>query len=306
LSVSGLPVPRFMLVADPQFGVYEAISKVSDKVRPLLERQGLRLPYTDRIEGFEREIELFSEVVEAANRIQPDFVVVCGDMVQKWDDTVQADAIQQLAMKLTAPCYWVAGNHDVAEDALTPTPRSLATYRQRFGRDYYSFDYRGTRFVVLNSTVLLSQHAVPDEFAANVSFLTNALDSLKSDGCERCIVFSHHPWFLDDPEDTTDYPIPMAVPPAARHELLQLVDRPEVMAVFAGHTHRTQQARHGQLKMVQTVAASLPFSDEPAGYRIVDVFEDGLEHFGVTLASGAAFAWESRRLEHKAGTEAPG
>jgi len=259
--------------------------------------RGLRLPYFGRIEGFERERELFAEAIAAANRIRPDFLVVCGDMVQKWDDAGQAASIREVAQSASMPVYWVAGNHDVAEDAVTPTQEALSTYRRTFGRDFYCFDLQKTRFIVLNSTVLLNPEALPVEFSANLAFLKDSLQSLTAAGCERCIVFSHHPWFLETAAEHEEYPIPMALTPAVRHELLQLVDRQEVMAVFAGHTHRTQFGRHKQIEMVQTVAASLPFSDEPAGYRVVDVYETGLEHFGVALTAGAAFAWESRRLE---------
>jgi 3',5'-cyclic AMP phosphodiesterase CpdA len=288
-----------MLVADPQFGLHEAVSPIGERIRPSLERQGLKLPYFSSIEGLEREHQLFTEAIDAANRIRPDFVVVCGDMVQKWDDDSQAAAIKAVAARAEVPVQWVAGNHDVAEDAFTPTQRAIESYRQRFGRDFYSFDLHSTRFIVLNSTVLMNPDALPEEFGANISLLEECLDGLADAGCVRCVIFSHHPWFLEQPEEFADYPIPMAVPLEVRRELLQIVRRPEVLGVFAGHTHRTQEARHGNLEMVQTVAAGLPFGDEPAGYRIVEVYERGLNHFGVPLATGVGFAWESRRLEYE-------
>jgi 3',5'-cyclic AMP phosphodiesterase CpdA len=247
-----------MLIADPQFGIYQAVIPISDRIRPSLERQGLKLPYFSSIRGLERENELFTEAINAANCIRPDFIVVCGDMVQNWDDDSQAAAVKAVASGADVPVYWVAGNHDVAEDALIPTQRAIESFRQRFGRDYYSFDLHSTRFIVLNSTVLMNPDALSEEFRANVAFLEESLDGLSDAGCARCIVFSHHPWFLEHLEEDADHPIPMALPLEVRRDLLQAVNRPEVLGVFAGHTHRTHRHVTANLKWCRRLQLAFP------------------------------------------------
>jgi serine/threonine-protein phosphatase CPPED1 len=245
LLPKGSPILRFVLIADPQFGIYQAVEPHSAKIRSALEGQGLRLPYYAPTRGLEREEELFSETVAAVNRIKPGFLAVCGDMVQKWDDVAQAGSIKEIADTAEVPVYWVPGNHDVAEDAVTPTLRAVETYRKTFGPDFYSFDVNATRFVVLNSTVLLNPDAIPGEFSANIAFLKDSIQTMASAGNERCTILSHHPWFLERADENEEYPIPMAIDPVVRRELLALVDRPDVLGVFATyppHATRTTQA----------------------------------------------------------------
>ena len=73
---------HFIQLADPQFGMYAALSgKTAEEIAQYRAR-GLNVVPSPKIEGFDTESRLFREAVTEANRLRPDFVVTCGDIVQ--------------------------------------------------------------------------------------------------------------------------------------------------------------------------------------------------------------------------------
>jgi 3',5'-cyclic AMP phosphodiesterase CpdA len=65
-------------------------------------------------------------------------VGITGDLINQSTYAAQAAEYRRIAAKIDTriPIYAMPGNHDVENE---PTPASLATYRERIGRDYYSF-----------------------------------------------------------------------------------------------------------------------------------------------------------------------
>ena len=98
------------------------------------------------------------------------------------------------------PCYYVPGNHEsyrpVGQGTLDP-------FVAEFGRPYRTFDHKGTRFVLFNSSLgsLRSSNYGADPAAgfAQLLMLRDALETAKADGSVRNVmVFAHHP--VDDPD----------------------------------------------------------------------------------------------------------
>ena len=89
----------FVQMADPQFGMYSSISKLSESDIAERRERGINIEYTGPVlEGFTKETLLFTEAIETANEILPDFVVVCGDMVHEADSEDQfQDIVNSLA-----------------------------------------------------------------------------------------------------------------------------------------------------------------------------------------------------------------
>jgi 3',5'-cyclic AMP phosphodiesterase CpdA len=288
------PLFMFIVMADPQFGLYTYLTKNKATVGAV-EAAGLMVPAFPPISDLKRERTLFAEAIAAANAIHPAFVVVCGDLVNEWDDEEQFTALTQIAGSLSPdiPLQWVAGNHDVTEDATHPTPRAIAKYRERFGADYYAFQHRNVSFIVMDSTVIQHPSQVQDEYEANLAFLESELAAATLQKSSQTIVFSHHPWFLLEPGEDVAAQRWMVIPPDRRARLLELSEEAGVSAVFTGHTHRSQTAQVGAVEMVQTTAVGCPLGDDPSGFRIVRVYEDRLEHETVPLPSGLRFQWES-------------
>jgi len=75
---------------------------------------------------------------------QPDAVILSGDIGETTNDWTTA---KNALASLKAPVYFVPGNHDIHTT-------TIATYRQYFGNDYYSFKINNITFMVVDSQLL--------------------------------------------------------------------------------------------------------------------------------------------------------
>jgi 3',5'-cyclic AMP phosphodiesterase CpdA len=265
----------FMQLADPQFGMYAQLSRMDDDEIARVEGMGLKLPYAPETYGLDYETDRYCQAIAAANRLRPDFVVTCGDMCNNMVDP--ADELAELK-RITAtldpniPMYWVAGNHDVTDE---PTRESIANYRERFGPDCYSFDRKGSHFVVLNSTVWKEPINVPDELDAQIEFLRSDLQGARDAGADNIVLFTHHPPFLTHVDEGDNW---LVLPRERRRILVDMLKEYGVATVFCGHWHRNHTAFFGDLQVVVTAATGLPLGDDPSGLRLVTVGPGGIMH----------------------------
>ena len=79
---------------------------------------------------------------------RPDFLVINGDFVDEASPADLALARRMLTEELgdELPWYYVPGNHEIMG------PGTIDNFRREFGATYRSFDHKGTRFVLLDSS----------------------------------------------------------------------------------------------------------------------------------------------------------
>ena len=265
----------FIHMTDPQFGMFASLSGMSEsKILELRQTMGIKVRRSPKITGFADETELYEKAIAAANQLNPAFVMVSGDMVQDKDDLSQLAELRRVTGQLQShiPIYWAAGNWDVGS---SPTPETLAQYRERFGNDNYSFEYGGTSFIVLNSSVGFDDSNVPQEWERQVAFLTSSLRDAQTKGSNHIIVFVHHPLYAENPEEESSWAV---LPRDKRRVLLDLFEAHGVSAVFAGHCHWCHNLDHKGIQMVTSGPVGYPLGDDPSRLRIVKVFQDRIEH----------------------------
>jgi 3',5'-cyclic AMP phosphodiesterase CpdA len=250
LCAGALHGQTFLQMSDPQFGMY---TKDVD---------------------FAHETANFEFAIATANRLKPAFVVVTGDLTNKAGDAAQAAEYQRIAGKLdrAIELYSVPGNHDVGNE---PTKESLATYRKRYGLDYYGFRAGEIYGIVLNSNLEKGAEQVPDEAAKMEQWFRAELGKAKASGAKRVIVFQHIPFFLKEAGEADQY---FNVPGPARARYLKLMHEFGVREVFAGHYHRNELGRDGDLEMVTTGPVGMPLEGAKSGIRMVTVNADGVAH----------------------------
>lgn len=183
--------------------------------------------FGDRTGGKPEGVRVLERAVETANRLDPDFVMTVGDLVQGYagpDAWIPQMTEYKAAMaRLKAPWYPVAGNHDVYGGKAHPAGNA-DLWKQHFGPLWYSFDHAWAHVVCLFSDEALSfaDPAKDQNFTdAQVEWLAKDLAETKA---EQVFVFLHHPRWL---YEGTNWP--------RVHELL--VKDGRCRAVVCGHLH---------------------------------------------------------------------
>ena len=266
---------HFIQMADPQFGMFASVSEYTDEDIAERRARGLLVRKAPKpITGFEDETRLYTAAIQATNRLDPAFAVVCGDLVHDASNQAQVEELARITATLDEhiPMHLVPGNHDVGE---APTSDSLALYRHRFGPDNYSFDHGDCHFVVINSSVAFDPINVPYEWDRIVQFLIDDLSAARRRGSRHLILFTHHPLFQEHATETDSM---WTIPVERREVIIGILRDFNASAVFAGHIHKNVYANDAGLMMVTTGAVGYPLGPDPSGIRVVHIREDAIRH----------------------------
>lgn len=163
---------------------------------------------------------VLDRAIAETNRLKPDFAVHIGDVISggstpavlksQWDE-----ALRHLD-SLRVPLFLVPGNHDISN------PAGRAAWIERFGPTHQTFDFAGSRFVLLDT-----ECEVPSGRGGlgpqQTAFLKKAAQFEPQ--ADPTFIFMHRPaWILDGPLKTE---WESAAPDSGAAPVL----------VFAGHLH---------------------------------------------------------------------
>ncbi|WP_345630512.1 phosphodiester glycosidase family protein [Rugosimonospora acidiphila] len=91
------------------------------------------------------------------------------------------------------PCYYVPGNHE--SYGLNNVQSDLTNFTNEFGQPYRTFDHKGTRFILLASSLGTLHGTAWDQLPMMQKALA---DAEKDPSVKNVMVFAHHP--VDDPD----------------------------------------------------------------------------------------------------------
>lgn len=191
-----------------------------------------------------RPPDITYQIVEQAARAGPELVLTVGDMInalgtpdqvrQQWQEWRAAVAPLGAQAAPGAPWLLVTpGNHDVqghawATDLLTEAfPELPANGPPGFERRTYALDYRGVRFISIDSEDFDTPHLIED---AQLDWLEA---QLRDNPNHHTIVFSHDPAYPVGPHIGSS----LDAYPQARDRLWRLLGEHRVSAYIAGHEH---------------------------------------------------------------------
>ncbi|CAG7837529.1 unnamed protein product [Allacma fusca] len=252
----------FIQGADCQFG--------------LIDRYILKSP----VPNWDKEIKLSSDAIRQINRLEPKprFFIICGDMLDAFPyPEEKALRERQLVdfhriykdLDPEIPLVCVCGNHDVGD---IPTRATVDIYREQFGQDFFIFWVGGVKFLVLNSQYYRCPDNVPEELEKQNSLL----DTLAEGPAKHTVAFQHIPYFLKTPDEEDDRYFNISK--ELRLELLEKLRDAGVRYIFTGHYHRNAGGFYKDVEQVVTSAIGGPLGNDPSGFRIVRVTEQGLTH----------------------------
>jgi predicted phosphodiesterase len=186
----------------------------------------------------------FRAAVAEINALKPDLCLNSGDLVNMGERDTEWALYTEMAAKLTVPHYEVLGNHDV--DAMTVEGRPITgRFLNHTGdREQYTIRMKGVAIHVLGYAT---------DYAAYLAG--------QDKGDAATLIAVHEP-----------LPAPDKMPPPVWREIARL--RP--LAVLAGHTHRLDWQKVGDVPQFVGSALGWTKTGDPAwnGYFIHHVYPD--------------------------------
>ncbi len=176
------------------------------------------------------------DIIEELIGADASFGVTLGDIL--FDDLDLFPLLSQSIARIGIPWYNVLGNHDINFDA-THDRYSDETFERFFGPPYYSFDYAGVHFIVLDD---VNYYPVSERNDKNTKyrgglgpeqlvFLQNDLELIERD--QMVVVLMH-------------IPLTAGWVSADRRQLFRLLEPLENCISISGHTHFQEHQFLGQ------------------------------------------------------------
>jgi 3',5'-cyclic AMP phosphodiesterase CpdA len=178
----------------------------------------------------------FLLAVDAVNAMNPDAVIVSGDLAINGPDSDEELRFAAEALRrIEAPVHALPGNHDVGDEPPGQDPRQwiddarLARWDACFGKDRFGLDLDHWRIIGLNSQLPGSGLAREDEQDL-------WLEAALADRAERRVaVVMHKPLFVETADE--DVASAACTVPAARPALMRRFRDGQVEALITGHLH---------------------------------------------------------------------
>jgi serine/threonine-protein phosphatase CPPED1 len=177
---------------------------------------------SDRTGGHRAKV--FSRAVQQVNWLNPQFVLSVGDLIEGYtlkDEVITSewDEFDGYVKQFKMPFFYVPGNHDLTNKKM------VEAWGARYGKRYYSFNYRGALFVSLCSENPQStgMSTIDPEQA---EWLGKTLEANKA--AKWTFVFLHKPLWVAKDLEKNGWAAVEKLLAGRKHN------------VFVGHVHRYQ------------------------------------------------------------------
>lgn len=164
---------------------------------------------------------IFEEGVKKLNLMNPEFVMCVGDLIAGYTTDTSIikkdwDEVNGIISGLNMPFFYLPGNHDITNKTMEKE------WEKRYGVRYYSFVYKNTLFITLDSND-------DDEYNLTPKQTDFVLNTLKQNADVRwTFIFMHHPiWTYNT---------------GGRFEKIESALQNRKYTVIAGHEHHYHQA----------------------------------------------------------------
>ena len=210
------------------------------------------------------DLARFERAVARANALQPDLVLITGDMTHRAEDVVR-DWPRLLGM-FKVPVVVAPGNHDMGQKV---TKENRDRYLSVFGSDYQALDVKGWR-VIAGNTQFWYETDLADEKAKYEEWLKTELDKARQyDG--KVILAGHIPPFAHAFDEGNSYE---NYPKEGREARLSAYRHAGAKFYICGHTHRMSMHGYKDLTILNAETTSLNFDRRPFGFRLFEAADE--------------------------------
>lgn len=223
----------------------------------------------------EQSEALFNAAVDAINRIRPAFVVITGDMLDKWYSQQQRQAFKTIVERIDSdiPVYYSPGNHDYKAHH----PGTVSLYREYYGDDRFAFSYGGSYFLGFNSCLIKDDMETQE--AEQFRWIQKRLARHRR--ADHIFLFTHCSIIRESPDEKTNY---FNFQEPYRSKYLQLCRDYGVDAVFTGHFHRSRYVELDGTQYITDTATGNCINEGISAINIVTVYPD---HFSYNMVPAA-------------------
>ena len=225
-----------------------------------------QIGFRDHSPRFIQSDSLMQCAVAAANSLRPEAVIVTGDLVDNPADTLQNAIFVRNMAGLTAPAWYIPGNHDIRGY----TKENHDAYVALRGYDRFSFQIKDCAFIGFDTNCIKDNVEAAEE--AQWNWLKEQL--LAARNARYVFLFIHCPVVresFDEPEDYFNFAR------AKRRRYLDLFHQYGVDAVFAGHTHCPYATEIEGIRFYTAGAVGNCLGHGFPGFHTVKVSPDGFE-----------------------------
>ena len=217
---------------------------------------------TEYVNDLSYEVECLTKAVAIVNEMKPDVVVFTGDQVNRANDAEQWDTFSQVisAIAPSVTVLHIPGNHDVniSEGSVDSTP-----FTCRYPADRFVHAERGVRIVGINSNLIKYNDPQED---AQIQWMKEVL--AKESDNEVSILFSHHPFFLNEIDEEDGY---FQIQKSKRQSYFDLCTQLGVDALYAGHLHNNSEGDYEGLPVRTTTSVAFQIGPEQPSIRIITI-----------------------------------
>lgn len=209
------------------------------------------------------EVEYLKKAIEVVNDIKPDAVVFTGDQVHRAKNENQWNTFIETisAIDKSVACLHIPGNHDfiVKKNKIVDTE----DYFKHFPEDRFTYRGKGVNLVGINSNLIKYDDSLE---TAQKEWIRKAAAKEKAD--EVTILFSHHPFFLNEIGEEDGY---FQIQQAKREEYFNLFVEMGVNALYAGHLHNCAGGQAYDIPVTTTTSVAYQIGESQPSIRIITV-----------------------------------
>jgi len=195
--------------------------------------------------------KILRKSISEINKINPDFVIFIGDLIDGYDlknvsVNIQWDKFDKVSSSLKVPYFYVVGNHDIYNQ------HSMAVWKKRIGKTYFSFKYKDAGFIII-STEESGNWRQGGLGRAEVEFIKNAVISFSQE--KHIFLLMHRPMWLSPGPLKNEW-----------KEIRRFLGTKK-FTVIAGHLHalsETEDSQGNRYIIVGPTGAKMRFPRNPA------------------------------------------
>ena len=225
-----------------------------------------QIGFMDRSAGYGYTDSLFKAAVDATNALNPDLVVMTGDLVNDPNDALQDSIYRVRLSELQMPVYTIPGNHDY----MGFSREKQAEFIAKRGADRFSFKQHDCAFIGMDSNCV--KDGVEEAEAEQWAWLEKELAAAQ--GSRYIFIFVHCPVIresMDEREDNSNFNMEQ------RRRYIDLFKKYKVDIVFAGHTHQEYDATVEGIRFFTAGPVGNAIGHGYPGYAVVKVDDSGVD-----------------------------